>query len=109
MSKFYVSGVVDNDGECEQVSDENAQFWTVYERQNDGTSQALCDCCSREHAGLAAEKLNELAERIDDLARAMQFATNPSLWCERDDNIYQYRGTVWFADVLKDALSKVKV
>ncbi|WP_237929937.1 hypothetical protein [Buttiauxella sp. S19-1] len=106
MTQFYANGVVDNGQECEQVSDEIAQFWTVYERKSDGTSQALCDCDNPEHAVLAAERLNELADRIAELTRAMQFAVNPSLWCERDDNIYQYRGKVWFADVLEQALSK---
>lgn len=108
MNKFFVSGVVDDGKECERTNDEEAQFFTVYEQQADGTSQAICDCTSRESAGLAAERFNDLAERIIELTCAMQIASDPQLWCERDDMIFQYRGEVWYADILKQALSEVK-
>jgi hypothetical protein len=107
MSKFYVNGVVDNGEECERVSSAVAQFFTVYERKSDGTSQAICDCNNQESAGLAAERLNELDEQLSTLASAAMFATDKKLWCERDDNIFEYRGTIWYADILVDALSKV--
>jgi hypothetical protein len=106
--KFYVSGVVDSGEECERVSNAEAQFFTVYERKPDGTSQAICDCDSQESAGLAAERMNELDEQLSTLASAAMYATNKNLWCERDDNIFEYRGKIWYVDVLEDALSKVK-
>jgi hypothetical protein len=106
MNKFYVSGVVGDGKERERTTDEEAQFFTVYERQADDTSQAICDCTNRESAGLAAERLNDLVERITELTCAMQIASDPQLWCERDDMIFQYRGEIWYADILKQALCK---
>jgi hypothetical protein len=52
----------------------------------------------------AAERFNEQAERITELTCAMQITSDPMLWCEREDMIFQYRREIWYADILKQAL-----
>jgi hypothetical protein len=106
MDKFYISGVVDFGDHCERVIDEEAKFWTVYERLANGTSQAICDCDSRENAEHAAERMNELTAQVTSLTNAITFAVDPMLWCQREIDIFQYRGKVWYADVLNQAISK---
>lgn len=59
-SKYYVSGVIEIEGTCGRVADEDAEFWTVYERQSDGTTLALCDCYTRKAADEVAMKLRAL-------------------------------------------------
>ncbi|QKJ88062.1 hypothetical protein PMPD1_3132 [Paramixta manurensis] len=68
MTKYFVSGCIDADGETTRVSDSEAQFWTVYEREDNGTSQAVGDCDSRESAEAFASLLNSLTMRADALA-----------------------------------------
>ncbi|UAN43879.1 hypothetical protein KGP17_15445 [Serratia sp. JSRIV001] len=104
--KFFVCGVIDNGQECERVSDAEAKFWTVYELQIEGTSQAIFDCDNRDNADLAAKRLNQLSTRVSVLTDAISFSMNPMLWCKRESDIFQYRGKVWYADVLKSAIEK---
>lgn len=47
---YFVWGVVDDGGECTRVDDADAQFWTIYRLNADGTSDALADLHSRERA-----------------------------------------------------------
>ncbi|SXZ03433.1 hypothetical protein [Klebsiella pneumoniae] len=63
--KFYVAGVIEKDGNCELASDEETQFWTVYERQPDGTSQAICDCDGRQAAEAVAGRFNALLDELE--------------------------------------------
>lgn len=62
---FYFSGVIDYNGECQQVSDGEAQFWTVYERNTDGLSSAICDCYHRDDAVAATERFNALIAALE--------------------------------------------
>lgn len=71
-AKFYAAGVVDFGDHCERIGDDEAQFWTVYERLIDGTSQAICDCDSRAGADAATNRLNELAEIANDYGMKFQ-------------------------------------
>lgn len=50
MSKFYYSGCKEENGQVWRVSDEEAEFFTVYERRADGTSMALEDFDNAEEA-----------------------------------------------------------
>lgn len=63
--RFYAAGVIERDGNCERAREDEAQFWTVYERLLDGTEQAICDCDSRHGADAAAGRLNELVEALE--------------------------------------------
>lgn len=38
------------------------------------------------------------------MREAINFAISPCLWVQREDDIYQYRGGVWYAEVLKRSL-----
>lgn len=38
MTEYYVSGVIEKDGNCETCADDAAQFWTLYERGEKGES-----------------------------------------------------------------------
>lgn len=53
--KFYASGVREVNGECERVEDDEANFWTVYERLDDGTERAVADYQSRDIAVRSAD------------------------------------------------------
>lgn len=57
--KYYVSGVREDAlHNCETCTDELAQFWTVYARNIDGLSHAVCDCNSRRAAEIVSGSLN---------------------------------------------------
>lgn len=64
-AKFYAAGVIETGGVCERAREDEAQFWTVYERKDNGTSQAICDCDSRQGADAAAAKLNALIAALE--------------------------------------------
>lgn len=64
-AQFYFGAVIDHDGECQRVSDEEAQFWTVYERNADGLSSAICDCTHRDDAVAATERFNALIAALE--------------------------------------------
>jgi len=55
--KYFVHGAIDRDGNVERVSDEEAQFWTVY-KQIGELSYAVFDCCTRLDAEAATNLLN---------------------------------------------------
>ncbi|HGN8794926.1 hypothetical protein [Klebsiella michiganensis] len=56
-SELFISGVRDEDGDCTTVDDADAQFWTVYRRNEDGTCDALMDFMSRESAEKAIQMI----------------------------------------------------
>ena len=64
--QFYFGAVIDHDGECQRVSDAEAQFWTVYERNADGLSSAICDCTHRNDAVAATERFNALIAALEN-------------------------------------------
>jgi len=69
---FYFSGVIDYNGECQQVSDDEAQFWTVYERNSDGLSSAICDCYHRDDAVAATERFNALIAALEQSQKSFK-------------------------------------
>ena len=74
-SKFYVHGCTECDGSVGYAEDEDAQFWTVYERDANGLSQAIVDCSDKESAmrALAAFKeRDQLAAECGALNEQMQ-------------------------------------
>lgn len=58
MTEYYVSGAVDEYGNVSLVPDDKAQFWGLYIRKADGTSEWVQDFESRKWANLA------MAQRI---------------------------------------------
>lgn len=48
--KYYVYGCTEFEGGVGYAEDEDAQFWTVYERDANGLSQAIVDCSDKESA-----------------------------------------------------------
>lgn len=56
-SGLFISGVRDEDGDCTAVDDADAQFWTVYRRNEDGTCDALMDFMNRESAEKALQMI----------------------------------------------------
>jgi len=59
MEEYFVHGAIERDGGVERVGDEEAKFWTVYQRR-DELSYAVFDCCTRHGAECAASLLNNL-------------------------------------------------
>ena len=44
FDKYFISGcIVDSSASVSRVEDKDAEFWTLYERDTDGLSHALCD------------------------------------------------------------------
>ena len=58
-NKYYVSGVRENaQHNCERCDDALAQFWTVYVRDAEDFSHAVCDCNSSRTAEIVSDSLN---------------------------------------------------
>ncbi|MDV0602875.1 hypothetical protein RZO85_24695 [Raoultella ornithinolytica] len=49
-SNLFICGVIDDGENCERVGDLDAEFFTVYRQNADGTSEALMDFFTREDA-----------------------------------------------------------
>lgn len=64
-NRYYVHGVKESEDQCTCVADDVAEFWTVYERLEDGTSNAIFD--TDDNSRRAAE---EIAARMNELATA---------------------------------------
>jgi len=59
FKSLEVSGCID-DGEgntTSRISDDKAQFWTVYARDHDGMAEAITDCLSRVEVDATAQYL----------------------------------------------------
>ncbi|WP_158783707.1 hypothetical protein [Pantoea sp. BAV 3049] len=78
MDKYYVSGVkADAEGNCEIGADNEAHFFTLYERNETGESQAIEDLNSRADAeklmavyverDALQQQVNSLSERAERL------------------------------------------
>lgn len=68
--KYYVTGCVDNGLSAEVVEDEHAEFWTLYERDSEGLSEAIIDCVSRKEAETAMAVYVE-RDRLNEQVRAL--------------------------------------
>ncbi len=47
MEKYYVSGCIELEGTVGHVEDDTAEFFTLYEKKENGQSHALLDCVDR--------------------------------------------------------------
>lgn len=85
--KFFISGVRNIGNDCERVDDINAEYFTVYQRNDDNTSSAICDCSSREQAEMVqrAKAVIEVyvngchCKNNDDVLHALSVLTNMTL------------------------------
>lgn len=71
MTEYYVSGCIEKDGNCETCADDAAQFWTLYERDEKGESQAVADFTDRLSAEAAMRVYQErdaLQQQVNTLA-----------------------------------------
>lgn len=58
--KYLISGcIVDSSASVSRVDDDAAEFWTLYERDTDGLSQALCDFTDKGSAERAKQAFTE--------------------------------------------------
>lgn len=73
--KYYVAGCVDNGLSAEVVDDEHAEFWTLYERDSEGLSEAIIDCLSRKEAETAMAvyvERDQLIEQVRAVKNALE-------------------------------------
>lgn len=89
---LFVCGVIDEDGDCRRVSDEEAQFFTIYRQNADGASYALLDCHSRERAEYLLNELSQVVPQfqtalLDDvLSRLEHEANHITAWHHMDEH-----------------------
>ncbi|OIV46777.1 hypothetical protein BK025_09045 [Sodalis sp. TME1] len=76
MKKYYVSGVREYDGVCERVTDEQSEFWTVYQRIKDCTSEAMFDLCFRSEAEEVVKVLEERDHLSEKNHKSIKDANN---------------------------------
>ncbi|MDF7627671.1 hypothetical protein PUG46_00140 [Erwiniaceae bacterium L1_55_4] len=68
MEKYYVSGCKGQDDDIVTCADDEAEFWTLYQRMEDGTSQGIIDLMFREDAEVAMAAYAErdtLQQKLD--------------------------------------------
>lgn len=72
MDKYYVSGCKGQDDDIVTCDDSEAEFWTLYQRMSDGTSQGIIDLKFREDAAASMKVYVErdaLQQKLDALSR----------------------------------------
>ncbi|RYM66037.1 hypothetical protein BSQ98_09895 [Serratia liquefaciens] len=55
---------------------------------------------------LAKDDIQQLMKENQAMRKAIAFAIAPGIWIQREEAIFQYCNKVWYADVLKQAISK---
>lgn len=68
MDKYYVSGCKGQDDDIVTCDDSEAEFWTIYQRMSDGTSQGIIDLKFREDAAASMKVYVErdaLQQKLD--------------------------------------------
>lgn len=55
---------------------------------------------------LATADVQQFMNENHAMRKAIAFAIAPGIWIQREENIFQYCNKVWYADVLKQAISK---
>lgn len=80
MKKYYVSGCAEIDGDIKTCADDEANFFTLYKRENDGLSHAVADFTNRKDAEIVMTAYeqrdvfkrtsNSLAAEVDALKAA---------------------------------------
>lgn len=71
LPKYYVSGCIEIEGTVGHAQDDEAEFYTLYERKENGLSHALMDCSDRLSAEAAMAVYVErdaLQEQVQQLA-----------------------------------------
>jgi len=63
MTEYYVSGVIEIEGTCGRVTDEDAEFFTLYGKDDQGLSQCIADFTDR----LSAEAVMQVYQERDAL------------------------------------------
>lgn len=74
LPSFFISGVRNVGTDCERVDDERAEYYTVYQRNADNTTVAICDRPSREQAEYAAGQIQQIV--ADAEARGVEKFVN---------------------------------
>lgn len=55
---------------------------------------------------LATADVQQLMKENHTMRKAIAFAIAPGIWIQREDDIFQYCGGTWYAEVLKQAICK---
>ncbi|MBC3214274.1 hypothetical protein [Serratia fonticola] len=55
---------------------------------------------------LATTDVQHFMKENHAMRKAIAFAIAPGIWIQREDDIFQYCNKIWYADVLKQAISK---
>ncbi|MBP2156918.1 hypothetical protein [Erwinia rhapontici] len=104
MEKYYVSGCKDNGSETVTCDDSEAQFWTLYVRDEAGLSQGIIDLAFRDDAEAAMavyverdalqEQVRALATEVSECRRFVAEELGPesgiqfaALSTERSDEV----------------------
>ncbi|ULH13095.1 hypothetical protein MF265_10215 [Serratia marcescens] len=55
---------------------------------------------------LATADVQQFMNENRAMRKAIAFAIAPGIWIQREEDIFQYCNKIWYADVLKQAISK---
>ncbi|MGO3395321.1 MAG: hypothetical protein ACTINL_02350 [Serratia proteamaculans] len=55
---------------------------------------------------LASTDVQQFMKENHAMRKAIAFAIAPGIWIQREEDIFQYCNKIWYADVLKQAISK---
>jgi len=86
--KYYVEGVIEIDGTCGRVPDEDAEFFTLYERDEKGLSLCIADFTDRHSAESAMAVYQErdaLQQQVNALAAEVLLMRNDPSFCAMMD------------------------
>ncbi|MEY8768979.1 hypothetical protein AB6T85_00800 [Erwinia sp. ACCC 02193] len=75
MTEYYVSGVIEIEGTCGRVTDEDAEFFTLYGKDDQGLSQCIADFTDRLSAEAAMQVYQErdaLQQQVNALAAEVE-------------------------------------
>lgn len=79
MTEYYVSGVIEIEGTCGRVTDEDAEFFTLYGKDDQGLSQCIADFTDRLSAEAVMQVYQErdaLQQQVKDLQDKADFKKN---------------------------------
>ncbi|CAI2459506.1 MULTISPECIES: hypothetical protein [Serratia] len=55
---------------------------------------------------LATTDVQQLMQENKAMRKAIAFAISPGIWIQREDEIFQYCGGTWYAEILKQSICK---
>lgn len=76
MTEYYVSGVIEIEGTCGRETDEDAEFFTLYGKDDQGLSQCIADFTDR----LSAEAVMQVYQERDALQQQVNALAAESLY-----------------------------